>query len=43
MPPLDDAIRRQLESDLAREVGKLNSRTRRELLGLIGLKRTGLG
>jgi len=36
MPPLDDTIRRQLENDLAKEMGKLNTRVRRQLLGLIG-------
>ena len=36
MPVLPDATREELEAALAREVGKLNARTRRELLRLIG-------
>lgn len=36
MPVLPDETRAELEASLAREVGKLNVRTRRELLRLIG-------
>ena len=36
MPPLNDKRRKQLEAELAEEIGKVNGRSRRQLVSLLG-------